>query len=98
MISMYLIRANYVIFIYSDVKKIKEKLTINGKEKDFSRLLIISDMYFLIFDTELWNKNSITLLFWTSIRALVTIKKLIKNDLCRFFWKQKNKNVNFFLK
>jgi hypothetical protein len=84
------------VYFYSDVKKIKEKLNINGKEKEFSRLLIISDMYFLVFDTEIWNKNSITLLFWTTIRALVTIKKLIKNDLCRFFWKQKNKLVKCF--
>jgi hypothetical protein len=54
---------------------------------------MVSDLYFCLFDQGGWNKNNLHLIFWSNIRSLVTIKKVIKGDTCRFFWKQKNKKV-----
>jgi len=56
---------------------------------------MVSDIFFCLFDQEKWTKNNLYLTFWSNIRSLVTIKKLIKGDTCRFFWKQKNKNKNY---
>ena len=44
---------------------------------------------------EKWSKNTINLCFWSSIRSLVTIKKFTKDEICKLFWKQKNKNKLF---
>jgi hypothetical protein len=76
------------------IQKVKEKININGKDKEFSKIMMVGDMFFCLFDQETWNKNNLTLTFWSNIRALVTIKKTIKGETCRFFWKQKNKKVN----
>jgi hypothetical protein len=75
------------------IQKVKERININGKDKDFSKILMVGDMFFCLFDQELWNKNNLQLTFWSNIRALITIKKTIQGEICRFFWKQKNKNV-----
>jgi hypothetical protein len=56
---------------------------------------MISDIFFCLFDQEKWTKNNLHLTFWSNIRSLVTIKKLIKGDTCRFFWKQKTKGKLF---
>lgn len=76
------------------IQKVKEKINIDGKDKEFNKVMIISDMFFCLFDQERWNKNNLHLTFWSNIRALVTIKKTVNGDLCRFFWKQKNKRVS----
>lgn len=34
------------------------------------------------------------LIFWSNLRSLVTIKKTINGDTCKFIWKQKNIKVN----
>ena len=78
------------------IQKVKEKININGKDKEFSKIMMVGDMFFCLFDQETWNKNNLTLTFWSNIRALVTIKKTIKGETCRFFWKQKNKNLKYF--
>jgi viroplasmin and RNaseH domain-containing protein len=56
---------------------------------------MVSDVFFCLFDQEKWNKNNLNLTFWTNIRSLVTIKKMIKGDTCRFFWKQRNKKKHY---
>ena len=66
---------------------------IDGKQKEFQRILLLSDIYICIFEIQKWKKNSLLLIFWSNLRSLVTIKKTINADNCRFFWKQKNKNV-----
>jgi hypothetical protein len=68
---------------------------IDKKEKEFNKILMISDIYFCLFDQGSWSKNNLTLTFWSNIRSLVTIKKLIKGNSCRFFWKQKNRKSNY---
>ena len=60
------------------IQKVKEKININGKDKEFSKILMVGDMFFCLFDQETWSKNNLTLTFWSNIRALVTIKKTIE--------------------
>jgi hypothetical protein len=72
---------------------VKEKVIVDNKEKEFQKILLFSDTFFCLFDQEKWTKNNLTLTFWANIRSLLTIKKSMQNDLCRFFWKQKNKKV-----
>lgn len=79
------------------LQRVKEVINIEGKEKEFNKIMLVSDMFFCLFDQERWNKNNLHLTFWTNIRALVTIKKNIDGDLCKFFWKQINKKVNMLL-
>lgn len=75
------------------IQKVKEIIIVDYKEKEFNKLMVISDMFFCLFDQERWSKSNFTLSFWSNIKALVTIKKTIKGNTCRFFWKQKNKKV-----
>jgi len=70
---------------------VKEKIEIDGKIKELNRILVLSDMFFCIFEPE--KKNHLLLTFWATIKSLVTIKKTINGEMCRFFWKQKNKKV-----
>ena len=77
------------------MRKVKEKLLIDGKEKEVPKILVVSDIFFCLFDQEKWTKNNLHLTFWSNIRSLITVKKLIKGDTCRFFWRQKNKKKNF---
>ena len=78
------------------ITKVKEKININGKDKEFNKIMMIGDLFFCLFDQETWSKNNLQLTFWSNIRALVTIKKTVKGDIFRFFWKQKNKKVRIF--
>ena len=75
------------------IQRVKEKIVIDGKDKEFNKIMLVSDMFFCLFDQEKWNKNNLHLTFWSNIKALVTIKKTIQGDCCRFFWKQKVKKV-----
>jgi hypothetical protein len=75
-------------------KKVREKVMVDNKEKEINRLLLVSDLCFCLFDQERWNKNNLHLVFWSNIRSLITIKKIIKGNTMRFFWKQKNKKVS----
>eukprot|EP00340_Litonotus_pictus_P002370 CAMPEP_0170517482 /NCGR_PEP_ID=MMETSP0209-20121228/3466_1 /TAXON_ID=665100 ORGANISM="Litonotus pictus, Strain P1" /NCGR_SAMPLE_ID=MMETSP0209 /ASSEMBLY_ACC=CAM_ASM_000301 /LENGTH=449 /DNA_ID=CAMNT_0010802753 /DNA_START=96 /DNA_END=1445 /DNA_ORIENTATION=- len=77
------------------LQKIKEKVNINGKDKEFTKIMLVGDMFFCLFDQDMWNRNNLTLTFWSNIRALVTIKKTIQGETCRFFWKQKNRKKMF---
>lgn len=69
----------------------KEKVILDNKEKEINKILLVSDIFFCLFDQEKWTKNNLQLTFWSNIRSLVTVKKMIKGDTCRFFWKQKSK-------
>ena len=81
------------------MQKVKEKVNVDGKEKDIPRVLMVSDIYICLFEQDKWTKNNLTLTFWSNLRSLVTIKKTINGDICKFYWKQKNKKVKIrFLK
>jgi len=75
---------------------VKEKVVIDGKEKEFQRILMVSDIYICLFEQDKWNKNNLVLIFWSNLRSLVTIKKTINGDDCKFYWKQKNKKVKIY--
>jgi hypothetical protein len=55
---------------------------------------MISDINICLFEQDKWNKNNLMLVFWSNLRSLVTIRKTINGDVCKFYWKQKNKKVN----
>ena len=73
--------------IYS--KRIKEKEEINGKHIEVNKLLIVSDLYFCLFEIDKKHKNSGTLTFWSNIKALITIKRIVKENECILIWRNK---------
>ena len=82
-------RSNY------EIKQVKENVLINGKWVKFLRIMLISDIYFLLFESEKWNKNKLTLVFWSSINCLKSIKKILVNNLVFIHWSQKGINVPY---
>lgn len=100
----YLLEEKYDLSLFEDlpvyIQKVKEVISINNKDKEFQRVMIITDMFFLLFEPEKWNikNNFMKLTFWSNIKALVLIKKNLNNEICRFFWKQKSKRVDFELR
>ena len=75
-------RSNY------DMKHVKENIIINGNWTKFPRLLLISDVYFLLFEQEKWNKNKLTLVFWAAINSILIIRKILVNKMVFIHWKQ----------
>ena len=75
------------------MRKVKEKIIINDKEKEIERWLMVSDLYLLLFDEDKWSRFNLTLVFWTNLKSLVTIRKNIKEDLVKFYFKQKHRKV-----
>ena len=43
---------------------VKESLILNGKSIKLNRLVVLSDVYFLMFEQEKWYKNNLILIFW----------------------------------
>ena len=72
-------------------KRIKEREMIGQKYIESNKLLLISDIYFCLFDIEKKTKTC-TLSFWSNIKALITIRRISKENLLKFFWR--NKLVN----
>ena len=54
---------------------------------------MVSDIYICLFEDEKWNKNSVQLIFWANLRSLVTLKKIAKENIVRFFFKQNHNKV-----
>lgn len=75
------------------MRKVKEKIIVNDKEKEIERWLMVSDIYLLLFDEDKWSRFNLTLVFWTNLKSLVTIRKNIKEDLVKFYFKQKHRKV-----
>lgn len=65
-------------------------MLINGKLLEVPKVLVISDIFFCLFEMEKWSKSSMILTFWSNLKSLITIKKLINTNTCRFFWRQSN--------
>ena len=78
-----------------EIKQVKENVLINGKWVKFLRIMLISDIYFLLFESEKWNKNKLTLVFWSSINCLKSIKKILVNNLVFIHWSQKGINIPY---
>ena len=71
-------------------QKVQERYTINGnKEVQESRYLMISDIFFVLFDYEFLNKNNLKLIFWSNIKSLVGMREFVETDTCEFTWRIK---------
>jgi len=82
-----------------DIKNIfnvKESLVLNGKNIKLNRLVILSDVYFLMFEQEKWYKNNLILIFWSSISNIQKIQKVKDNKMLILHWSQKDKE-NFYM-
>lgn len=75
------------------ILNVKENLVINGKSLKLNRILVISDVYFLLFEQEKWYKNNLNLLFWSSISNIEKIQKVKDNKTIILQWIQKEKET-----
>ncbi len=80
-----------------NIINVKENLVVNGKKVKFNRVLILSDVYFLLFEQEKWYKNHLTLLFWSSINNIEKIQKVKDNKTIILHWTQKNKETPYLM-
>ena len=55
---------------------------------------MVSDMFVCLFESESRFNSNCTLIFWTNLRSLVTLRKSIVGNSIRFFWKQRNKKTS----
>ena len=76
-----------------NILNVRENLVINGKNVKINRVLVLSDVYFLLFEQEKWNKNNLTLLFWSSISNIEKIQKVKDNKTVILQWTQKEKET-----
>ena len=75
---------------------VKESLILNGKSIKLNRLVVLSDVYFLMFEQEKWYKNNLILIFWSSISNIQKIQKVKDNKMVILLWSQKDKE-NFHM-
>ena len=69
-------------------EKVQEVYIINGnKEIKESRYLMISDLFFVLFDFDFFNKSNLRLVFWSTIKSLSFMREISGN--CEFTWKIK---------
>ena len=75
------------------ILNVRENLVINGKNLKINRVLVLSDVYFLLFEQEKWYKNNLTLLFWSSISNIQKIQKVKDSRTIILQWTQKEKET-----
>ena len=75
------------------ILNVRENLVINGKSLKINRVLVLSDVYFLLFEQEKWYKNNLTLLFWSSISNIQKIQKVKDSRTIILQWTQKEKET-----
>ena len=80
-----------------NIFNVKENLVLNGKSLKYNRLLIFSDVYFLLFQQEKWYKNNLTLLFWSSINNIEKIQKMKDNKTVILHWTAKDKESPYLM-
>ena len=76
-----------------NILNVRENLVINGKNVKINRVLVLSDVYFLLFEQEKWYKNNLTLLFWSSLSNIEKIQKVKDNKTLILQWTQKEKDT-----
>ena len=91
-------RYDYKLFDQKNylIKNVKENVSINGKYIKFPKILIISDIYFLLFDQEKWNRNNLVLTFWASINSIKWIKKVLVNNIILIYFTQRGKKDKYY--
>ena len=80
-----------------NIINVKENMVVNGKNVRFNRVLIISDVHFLLFEKEKWSKNNLTLLFWSSLNNIEKIQKIKDNKTLLIHWTQKSKDCPYLM-
>ena len=97
----YYLGAKYDLRIFKNgcknIINVKENLVLNGKSLKYNRLLIFSDVYFLLFHQEKWYKNNLTLLFWSSINNIEKIQKMKDNKTVILHWTTKDKENAYLM-
>ena len=76
---------------------VKENLVVNGKKARYNRILVLSDVYFLLFEQEKWYKNNLTLLFWSSLNNIEKIQKVKDNKTLILHWTGKDKGNAYLM-
>ena len=77
-----------------NIFNVKENLVLNGKSIKLNRIVILSDVYFLMFEQEKWYKNNLVLIFWSSISNIQKIQKVKDSKTLILQWTQKE-NDNY---
>ena len=80
-----------------NIINVKENLTVNGKNVKYNRVLVLSDVYCLLFQQEKWYKNNLTLLFWGSINNIEKIQKVKDNKTLILHWTQKDRENPYLM-
>ena len=73
-----------------DIANVKENIIINGTWTKYQRTLVISEVYFLLFEPDKKNKNKLVLMFWAPINSILVIKNIVVNKMLFIHWKQKD--------
>jgi len=60
---------------------------------------MVSDMYLCLFETETWSFSKLNLVFWSSLKSLVAIRKNVagNTDTIKLVWKQQKKKDNYII-
>ena len=97
----YYLGAKYDLTIFKNgcknIINVKENLVLNGKKLQYNRLLIFSDVYFLLFQQEKWYKNNLTLLFWSSLNNIEKIQKVKDNKTVILHWTTQDKENAYLM-
>ena len=80
-----------------NIINVKQNLVLNGKNSRFNRVLVLSDVYFLLFEQEKWSKNNLILLFWSSINNIEKIQKVNDNKTLILHWTTKEKENAYLM-
>ena len=80
-----------------NIINVKQNLVLNGKNSRFNRVLVLSDVYFLLFEQEKWSKNNLVLLFWSSINNIEKIQKVKDNKTLILHWTTKEKENAYLM-
>ena len=79
------------------VDKVKQKLVLKAKNITVSRIIILSDVYFLHFKKDKTTKNGLILLFWSSFNNLEKIQKMSDNKTVMLHWLTQDKDNSYIM-
>ena len=78
--------------------KLRKIEIINNRKIEIPILLTISDEYFCIYEPIYKNKTKMLLIFYSSLRTLISFKKSLYGNIITLFWITNVKNINHEIK
>ena len=78
--------------------KLRKIEIINNRKIEIPILLTISDEYFCIYEPIYKNKTKMLLIFYSSLRTLISFKKSLYGNIITLFWITNTKNINHEIK